>query len=51
MNGTHSFSERKPCNARSCLSRPFYEGTIHEVREEIILFSWAPSPFAESDDA
>lgn len=28
----------------------WYEGYIHEVRENVITFSWAPSPFDESDE-
>jgi hypothetical protein len=31
-------------------ARQYYEGYILEVRNETILFCWAPSPFDESDD-
>lgn len=31
-------------------SQRWYEGYIFEVREENIIFSWAPSPFDESDE-
>jgi len=32
-------------------SRRWHEGTIYEVRDNVIIFHWAPSPFDESDDA